>query len=231
MVVAGASRIGQLLGSSGLLGGDVPVAPDADTARRWAQSELTDPIYHPSFSILGWIWDKLSALLAGLGRASSELTLLQVLAVVLVVVLVVVAIYVAGPVRRNRSAAQSNVVLGTEVRSANQLREAAARSAERGDFEAAVVDGFRAIVRSLEERVILDPRPGRTAHEAATDAAARFPALADRLHRAGRLFDDVCYGHTGARAPDHELVRALDRDLTDSRPEPVGRDAELVAPR
>jgi hypothetical protein len=214
----------------GTLGASVPVVPDAGTARRWAQSELTDPIYHPSLNILGWLKEKLGELLSGLSNASTHLSGLQAVAVVLLVAAVVVAIYVAGPVRRNRTARQSHVVLGAEERTARLLREAADRSAANGDFEAAVADGFRAIIRSLEERAVLDPRPGRTAHEAATACAAWFPALADRSHHAGRLFDDVCYGHTGAGASDYEAVRALDRDLADVRPESVDAVAGLVAP-
>ena len=53
---------------------------------------------------------------------------------------------------------------------------------------------MRAIVRSLEERALLDPRPGRTADEAAAEAGRALPAHADRLRAAARDFDDVTYG-------------------------------------
>ena len=53
---------------------------------------------------------------------------------------------------------------------------------------------MRAIVRSLEERTLLDPRPGRTADEAAAEAGRPLPRHADRLRAAARTFDDVTYG-------------------------------------
>ena len=106
-----------------------------------------------------------------------------------------VAFWVAGPVRarvagRPRPWSSS----GDDARTAAELRAAADAAAARGDWSTAVLERFRAVVRSLEERALLDDRPGRTAHEAAEAAAARLPARAAELRRAARLFDDVCYG-------------------------------------
>lgn len=233
----GLGAAGVLVGASSptlrLLMGDVPVTPDAETARRWAERELADPIYHPAFNLLGWIMEKLNELLRGLNDAAQSVTWVQVVATILAVVLVVVALYVAGPVRLRRAAGRSgsHVVLGTDARSARVLRDAAARAAEVGDLDAAVLNGYRAIVRSLEERAVLAERPGRTAHEASVEAAARFPALAERLHRAGRLFDDVCYGHAPAVRSDHDELRALDGDIERARPEAATPVHALVAPR
>ena len=47
---------------------------------------------------------------------------------------------------------------------------------------------------------MLDPLPGRTAHEAAEASARRLPSCADDLRAAGRLFDDVAYGDLEADA-------------------------------
>ena len=212
---------------------DVPVTPDAETARRWAERELTDPIYHPAFNLLGWIMEKLNALLRGLNDAAQTVTWVQVVATLLAVALVVVALYVAGPVRMRTRAGRngSHVVLGEDARTARELREAAERAAETGDLDGAVLNGYRAIVRSLEERAVLAERPGRTAHEASEEAATRFPALAERMHRAGRTFDDVCYGHAPAVRTDHDELRALDGDLAQARPESVGPGPVLAAPR
>ncbi|MHB1492057.1 MAG: DUF4129 domain-containing protein [Cellulomonas sp.] len=216
-----------------LMVNDVPVTPDAETARRWAERELTDPIYHPAFNLLGWIMEKLNALLRGLNDAAQTVTWVQVVATLLAVALVIVALYVAGPVRMRAAAGRngSHVVLGDDARSARELRQAAERAAETGDLDGAVLNGYRAVVRSLEERAVLAERPGRTAHEASEEAAARFPALAERLHQAGRTFDDVCYGHTPAVRTDHDELRALDGDLAQARPESVGPALVLAAPR
>jgi len=235
--VLGLGAASALVGASSpmarVLAGDVPVTPDAETARRWAERELTDPIYHPAFTLLGWIMEKLQELLRGLNDAAQSVTVVQVLATLLAVALVVVSLYVAGPVRLRRAAGRvrSHVVLGTDVRTARELRDAAERAAESGDLDEAVLYGYRAIVRSLEERAVLAERPGRTAHEASDEAAARFPTLADRLHRAGRLFDDVCYGHAPAGRADHDELRALDGDLEHARPDVGSPVPALAAPR
>ena len=212
---------------------DVPVTPDAETARRWAERELSDPVYHPAFNLLGWIIEKLNELLRGLNAAAQTVTWVQVVATLLAVALVIVTLYVAGPVRMRRAAGRSgsHVVLGEDARSARELREAAAQAAAAGDLDEAVLNGYRAIVRSLEERAVLEQRPGRTAHEASDEAAARFPALAERLHRAGRTFDDVCYGHSPAARSDHDAIRTLDDDLAQARPETPVTVLAPAAPR
>jgi len=98
------------------------------------------------------------------------------------------------------------------------------------------MDRFRAVVRSLEERVVLDVRPGRTADEAAAVAGVRFPAEAEALRRGARLFDDVCYGDVPAGPDDDARLRDLDQRLRalrpgrDARAEPTGPERVGVAP-
>src|SRR5699024_1466294 len=104
----------------------------------------------------------------------------------------------------------STDVFGDDVRSAAELRASADSLAGQGLWSQAVHDRFRAVLRSLEDRTLLDDRPGRTAHEASELAGLRLPTCAQDLHRAGRLFDDVCYGHLTATAEDDAWMRALD---------------------
>ncbi|HCA84735.1 MAG TPA: hypothetical protein DEQ61_04090, partial [Streptomyces sp.] len=77
---------------------------------------------------------------------------------------------------------------------------------------------MRALVRSLEERALLDPRPGRTADEAAAEAGRPLPAHADRLRAAARDFDDVVYGGRHATAETYARLRELDVELQQARP-------------
>ena len=49
----------------------VPVDPDAATARRWAQDELLDPVYHQRPSLLSRIIKWLSDQLSGIGGPGS----------------------------------------------------------------------------------------------------------------------------------------------------------------
>lgn len=69
-------------------------------------------------------------------------------------------------------------------RSAAEHRAAAEAHAAQAHWNQAVQERMRAVVRSLEERALLDPRPGRTADEAAAEAARTLPAHTDRLRAA-----------------------------------------------
>ena len=71
--------------------------------------------------------------------------------------------------------------------------------AGEGRFAEAVRERMRAIVRELETRGVLEPRPGRTADEVAREAGALVPAVAPDLRTAATVFDEVWYG--GRPAP------------------------------
>ncbi|NEB80458.1 DUF4129 domain-containing protein, partial [Streptomyces sp. SID14478] len=77
---------------------------------------------------------------------------------------------------------------------------------------------MRALVRALEERALLDPRPGRTADEAATEAARPLPQHAERLHAAAREFDDVTYGGRTATPDTYQRLTALDSEVDRTTP-------------
>ena len=199
---------------------DVPVDPDAPTARLWAQRELADPLYHQGPSLLSrfltWVGQQLDALSqVSISWNSGLLVLLAVL-----VALVVAVLVVAGPVRRRRRAAPATTqgVLVDDTRTAERLRADARAAAAHEVWEVAVADWFRAVVRGLEERTVLDERPGRTADEAARSAAHRLPDLAAALDDGARLFDDVVYGHRRADRADEAAMRALDAAVQAARP-------------
>ncbi|KGM09495.1 hypothetical protein N868_02040, partial [Cellulomonas carbonis T26] len=103
---------------------DVPVDPDADTARRWLEDELADPIYHEPPSLLDAVLRWVSELLEDLRTASGNLDVRTAALVVgaIVVVGAVVALVVAGPVRRARRARASVEVFGDDTRTAAELR-------------------------------------------------------------------------------------------------------------
>jgi len=199
--------------------GSVPVDPDATTARRWATEELLDPIYHEQRSLLTRAVEWLAELLDGL-RTPAVFDPVAVLVVVGVLAAVVtVAFLVAGPVRLSRRGrADRSVLADDDGRTSDEIRAAADAAAAAGDWGVAVLERFRAIVRGLEERTVLDERAARTAHEAALAAAARLPALGSELVAAGRSFDDVAYGDVPATAQDEIRLRGLDARVQDARP-------------
>jgi len=211
-----------------LLPADGVVTPDAETARRWAVEELARPEYHQRESLfrrlVDWLGEQLQDI-ADSARVSSWQGAALLLAAI--VVAVAVAFWVAGPVRRSRARGQARGVIDhDDTRSAAELRAAADAAATAGSWALAVVERFRAIVRNLEERAVLDERPGRTAHEAVLDASARMPAVADVLAEGGRLFDDVAYGEAAVDATADAMMRRLDALVRATRPEaaaPVDR--------
>ena len=73
------------------------------------------------------------------------------------------------------------------------------------------------MVRDLESRGALDPRPGRTAGEVARDGGAAVPALADDLRRAAVLFDEVWYGGRNADAGSYAELVGVDERVRGSR--------------
>jgi hypothetical protein len=215
----GAAIVPAVAGLRALL--DVPVEPDADQARSWLRAELANPVYHQGPSLLDrfltWLWQTLNG--AGQAIGNIDPVLAAVVAVSVVAAAVGIGLLVAGPVRRARTAARASVdVLGDDIRSAAQIRVDADAHAAAGRWDEAVLDRFRAILRALEERTVLDPRPGRTAHEAAELAGIRLPSCADDLRWAGRLFDDVCYGDVAADAAADARLRSLDRTTMATRP-------------
>lgn len=199
---------------------DIPVDPDADTAREWAREELADPIYHQGESLLqraiDWVMERLEEAQGALAGLDFRVATVVLLAAIVIGALIVLA--VVGPVRRARRERESTEVFVADARTAAELRASADALAADGRWDEAVLDRFRAILRSLEERVVLAERPGWTADEASAEAAVAFPASADDLRRASRLFDDVCYGDLHAGPQDEAWLRTLDRTLTDTRP-------------
>jgi hypothetical protein len=197
---------------------DVPVTPDAETARRWVTHELAQPEYHTQppaiVRLINWVLDQLSQLETGTGLNTTALAV----ATAVVVGLVVAALYVAGPVRRARAARSSGRVWDEDdTRTAAQLRDQAQAAAEADWWALAVAEWFRAVVRGLEERTIIDERPGRTAAEAATVAADHLPDLATDLVRGAHLFDEVVYGGRDATASDEARMRALELAVRQAR--------------
>ncbi|WP_265521843.1 DUF4129 domain-containing protein [Oerskovia flava] len=207
--------------SAPALRGEVPVDPDASTARRWLLEELALPEYSTGPSLLErflkWLGDLFD------GAPSLDMDPLTAAVVIVVALLVVgaIAYYVAGPVRLSRRTRIAGAVFEDDERDAAELRAAADAAAAAGDWATAVVERFRAVVRSLEERVVLEPQPGRTAHEAAASAAQRIPGLTAELEQGARLFDDVLYGKVTVGPDADQVLRHLDSRALAARPEPA----------
>jgi hypothetical protein len=196
----------------------VPVEPDADTARRWLLDELADPVYEAAEPgvvdrVVRWFLELLSDLEVPGGPGGAGLAVLLA-AVALVAVL---AVRAGGPLLGRRSAAGEAVLPETQV-TAEEHRSRARRAEVEGRPDDAAREWFRATVRGSEERTLLAERPGRTADEAAREAGALLPDLAERLAAGALAFDTVTYGGRHADQRTVAMLRDLDAAVAAARP-------------
>ncbi|MGW7133944.1 DUF4129 domain-containing protein [Streptomyces bobili] len=201
--------------------GEPPVTIPRDPAREAARRELSKRLYHendPSLleRALNTFWDWLGSVFGAASTAAPG-GLLGLVVIVLAVAAVVAALWWRLGTPRPRTASAA-ALFDDRPRSAADHRSTAEAHAAQGHWNQAVQERMRAIVRSLEERALLDIRPGRTADEAAAEAGHTLPAHTARLRSAARDFDDVTYGGRTATEQAYHRIAGLDRDLDDTRP-------------
>ncbi|MEU1124366.1 DUF4129 domain-containing protein [Streptomyces sp. NPDC005899] len=202
-------------------GDDIPVDVSRVPAREAAQHELSDPKYHehdPNLLQRGIdrFWEWVGDLLDGAAGSAPGGPLGLVVIALCLTGLGAALWWRLGTPRR--TVFQGRSVLGDGTRSAEEHRAAAEEHAAAHRWSQAVQERMRALVRSLEDRTVLDPRPGRTADEAATDAGRLLPGHAGPLRAAARVFDDVTYGGRTADEAAYARLRALDQDLVEAAP-------------
>ncbi|MFI6626336.1 DUF4129 domain-containing protein [Streptomyces sp. NPDC050528] len=221
--VAGAlSRAhGTVVQSSALSGDEPPVTIPRDPAREAARRELSKQMYHqndPSLvqRALDAIWHWVDKLFNRASEAAPGGTL-GLVVVILAVLAVGAALWwrLGTPHRQPASAA---ALFEDGPRGAAEHRAAAEAHAAQGHWNPAVQERMRAIVRALEERALLDARPGRTADEAVAEAGRALPSHTAELRAAAAHFDDVTYGGRGASEQSYRRIAELDRDLERTKP-------------
>ncbi|WP_443057387.1 DUF4129 domain-containing protein [Streptomyces sp. NBC_00696] len=212
---------GTVVRSSALSGDEPPVTIPRDPAREAARRELSKQMYHqndPSLvqRALDAIWNWIDKLFSRASEAAPGGTL-GLLVVVLAVLVVGAALWwrLGTPRRQPGSAA---ALFEDGPRSAAEHRSAAEAHAAQGHWNPAVQERMRAIVRALEERALLDARPGRTADEAVAEASRALPTHTAELRAAAAHFDDVTYGGRGASEQSYRRIAELDRELERTRP-------------
>jgi hypothetical protein len=201
---------------------EVPVELGRDEAARLAEEELAKQIYREAGPgvverFIGWVLDQAGRLLDDVAGASPGGYAGLVLVLLLAVVAVVAVRLKVGPL--GRSAAGEEALFTGRARGSAEHRAAAERHAAAGEWAEAVRERLRAVVRSLEERTVLDERPGRTADEAAAEAGLALPSCATDLRAAARLFDDIWYGGRPAGAEAYAAMHALDDKARGTRVE------------
>jgi len=199
----------------------VPVELGREDAREAAAEELARQIYRearPSLTerILEWVYGKVVGLLDEFATVSPGGYAGLVVILLLIVAAIVAVRLKVGPFGRAARSEEALFVGGPL--SAEQHRAAADAHAAAGDWAEAVRERLRAVIRSLEERSLLEPRPGRTADEAAGEAGQALPDCAASLRAAARLFDEIWYGGRSATVASDRVLRDLDERVRASRP-------------
>lgn len=193
--------------------------PGREEAREAARHELEKRAYDEArppllTRLVQWLLDKLQRLLdssASLpgGRVGG---LLLVLLVAFLVTVVVVRL------RPSRSEQRRADLFGSgHLLTSDEHRGLADAAAVAGDFAAAVRERLRAVVRLLEERGLLDPRPGRTAAEVTLEAGRVVPSLIEPLRRGATAFEQIWYGGQVADASAYAVLVEVDRLVQQTR--------------
>jgi hypothetical protein len=215
------------LGLAVELAAAVPVG--RDEARQAAERELSKGVYHENEpgpvvrainAVLEWLGDLISRIGSGTPGGGPGLLLL---ALVLVGGIALVA-WQVGPVRRGAGGG-SGVVELSGVLDADEHRRRADSYADAGRYAEAVRERMRAIVRELESRGVLEPRPGRTADEVAREGAALVPAVAPDLRTAATVFDEVWFGGRAATPEADAALRQADQRVRRAQLVVVGSGA------
>ncbi|MFC7310478.1 DUF4129 domain-containing protein [Streptomyces monticola] len=211
-----------------LTGDEPPVTISRDPAREAAERELSKPMYHENDpSLFQRALDRFWEWVGDLFNAASGATPgggLGLVVIVLVVLLLLGILWwrLGNPLRVPPSSA---ALFDDRPHSAAEHRSAAEAHAAEHHWSQAVQERMRAIVRSLEERALLDPRPGRTADEAASEASQVLPSHADRLRAAARNFDAITYGGRSTDEQTYLRLTELDRDIERTKPALSGAGA------
>ena len=179
-------------------------------AQHLARQELAKSMYHPRTPFLTWLHDQLSRLFDNANASVPGGWWAIVALVALAVIVVALMLTRIGPVARSRRRDALGPLTGAVTLTAREHRDLAERHAAAGDYSGAIEEYLRAVAAGLEERAILQPAPGRTADELATQAGRLLPAHAAELGAAARLFDDVRYGGRAGTAANAGRLRDLE---------------------
>ena len=188
-----------------------------DSAQRAARQELRKGAYHrddPGLisRLLHWVGRRLDWLFSGSPAGSATVVL-----IVLVLAVVIFAVVRAGPPRRTPVRPASGPLDPSEQLTAHEHQALAEQHTGAGRWADALREWLRAVVATLEERGLLDPRPGRTAADVARAGGAAIPAAAPALRDAAGAFDEVWFGGRPATPADALVGRTAADQVRDAR--------------
>lgn len=190
------------------LAASIPVQPDRDTAQRWAEDELAKAEYDFSPGL----FERLAAWFAehfGDLQETAFSTGHFVLLALIIAVVVGFALFVAPKVFARRKRAAEQAVFDDDGMTLEEYLALAEAALAAQKWDDAYIALFQALVRGLEQRLIIDQQPGRTAQEVSRDGSARIPDLGHDLAQAATTFDAVRYGDQRCGELDIQAIQRL----------------------
>ncbi|OBB64581.1 MULTISPECIES: DUF4129 domain-containing protein [unclassified Mycobacterium] len=187
---------------------------DRDAAHQAAQDELNKPIYSKGSAeeqIAEWLNETIYRLLQKTASLPGGWLTATVLFIMLGIALAF-AVHIARRTMRTRRGGDYQLFEAAQLTAA-QHRATAENYAAQGEWAAAIRHRLRAVARQLEETGVLNPAPGRTANELASDAGAALPHLAGELSQAATAFNDVTYGEQPGTQGAYRMIADLDDHL------------------
>jgi Domain of unknown function (DUF4129) len=180
-----------------------------DGARAAARRELSKGIYHRDdepwpLRVFNAVQRWLDHLMHSVSRHAPGGGAGALALLLAAVALVAFVWWRVGFVRRTTSVPGA-VLAGGARTSADLLRDAEAAAAA-GQWDDAVIARMRALATAVEERGLVDPRPGRTADELAAEVAAALPVAAGATRSAATAFDAVAYGKRPAERRTYDVI-------------------------
>lgn len=235
-----------VVGAAPALAGDgAPLPPSESTPAEvreqadeiLSRSEFDEP--EPSLvdRVFGWIGDRLSDLLGGigLGGAGGQSVLGWIVLAVMagLVAWLVVRLVRGGRLGRRAAQEEAADVVVAET-STDWLAAAEAEEAE-GRWRSGLRCRYRALVGELVDRGVLDAQPGRTSGEHRREVVERAPDAASAFSGAADLFDRAWYGNRPTGADESARFQALAAEVRDRAGRTDRRAVDeldlLVAPR
>lgn len=206
-----------------------PLVPDADEARALAEAELAKATYDNSptlwDAIVGWFRDVLDLIFRSIGDGGTSTILAITLGVVAVIVIVLLL-----RIRNTRSVRQrfgaSPIFSHDDARSPERIRADAKVAADRGEWGAATIERFRAMIRAMVQRTIILEDQGLTAQEAVRIMQQAFPESASELTMASQIFDDLFYGHRPGDQDTYVAMVELDATIERTTPQFAGSGSQ-----
>ena len=197
--------------------------PDNDTARRWADHELSKPEYHeqattpaqppePRRNFFSVLYDFFT------GGPAPDTTLIVTIVVVVLVLIALVAFaifFVRRTPRARRT--ETSAPLDDLTLKSGEYRSAAEELLDRGDPDGCVREAMRALARRGIERGYIVAAPSLTAREASRRLGVAFDDKRSQLRWAADLFDAVEYGYRHADHAQAQAMLELERSIRRGR--------------